>query len=520
MRRLCWSIVILSGIVGSLPAEEPIPARDTARGLEKQIRKVIDDAEPSMVSIVVSQSTSYPPLTPTERNIPGRLGRFVPEMRIDPLTKRPSAVDPRLDLSDPQNVPDYLFGSGIVLDLEGTILTNYHLIEGATKIYVRGSTGKGSYADIRAADSRSDLAVLKLIDPLPGLKAARFADVRVQDGGANQPANVARGMNVIALGHPAAAGVGDGIPSASWGILSNIRRRAAGPPREEHRNRALYHYSLLLQTDARVTLGCSGGALLNLDGEVIGLTTPMPAIAGSESASGFAIPFDQNYRRIIEVLKTGREVEYGFLGVTIDRPSTERLDNGLRLTHVTPGTPAALAGLTGWDVTSRQGDTILAIDDHPLREQDDLFLYIGAALAGSRVKLTVGRGASKRNVDVTLAKYHHPLPGIVSIKPPSTFGLRVEYSSVMLLQQDRRTTEQGLPVGVLVREVEPGSAADKRFKPLGEPATRWMITHVNGKSVATPTDFLREAAGKTSLKLRLIDPNPNTVDRDREIDLP
>src|SRR5690606_38290615 len=109
-------------------------------------------------------------------------------------------------------------------------------------------------------------------------------------------ANVVRGSWVVALGHPRAAGVGEGSASASWGILSSVRRKAPGPGREDQRTRALYHYSILLETDARIAAGSSGGVLLNLDGEAVGLTTPLAAVTGSETAGGFAVPFDANYR--------------------------------------------------------------------------------------------------------------------------------------------------------------------------------------------------------------------------------
>src|SRR5262249_12990240 len=153
---------------------------------------------------------------------------------------------------------------------------------------------------------RSDLAVLRLLDkklrPLPKLK--------IGDGG-----NARKGKFVVSLANPFAAGFRDGSPSASWGIISNIQRRAPGNPEEETQKIPLHLHPILLQTDARLNLGCSGGALLNLRGELIGLTTSRAAINGSEMAGGFAIPLDTNVQRIIARLQEGMEVEYGFLGV-------------------------------------------------------------------------------------------------------------------------------------------------------------------------------------------------------------
>src|SRR5258708_36480887 len=104
------------------------------------------------------------------------------------------------------------------------------------------------------------------------------------------------------MANPFAAGSRDGSPSASWGIISNLHRRASGVTSELERLKPLNHYGTLVQTDVRINLGCSGGALLNLDGELIGLTTSQAALAGSEAPGGYAAPFDSQMKKIIDVL--------------------------------------------------------------------------------------------------------------------------------------------------------------------------------------------------------------------------
>src|SRR5262249_42495116 len=130
---------------------------------------------------------------------------------------------------------------------------------------------------------------------------------------------VRKGQIVIALGNPYAI-ARDGSASATWGIVSNISRQAMaeGEPTdsEARRNETIHHLGTLIQLDARLDLGTSGGALLNLQGELIGMTTSLAAIVGYEKSAGFAIPFDDSMKRIIESLRQGKEVEYGFLGVT------------------------------------------------------------------------------------------------------------------------------------------------------------------------------------------------------------
>jgi len=512
--------VVLLAMSTALRAQQPV--KDDARALEDHVRKVVAQAEPAVVAVIVSHA-KYPRLPTDGPPRPGRLGKYLdpPDNQgVNRFGPKDTGYDPKLDLSDPQNVADNLFGSGLVLDSSGLILTPYHLIEGATKIYVRTSTGKGSYADFHAYDARSDLAVLKLIEPPAGMKEIRLGDVRVSDGPNGEKPTVARGMFVLSMGHAQAAGAADGSASVSFGVLSNVRRRAAGPSREEQRTRTLPHYGMVLHTDARVTLGCSGGALLNLEGELIGITTPMAAVTGAETSGGFALPIDANYRRILDVLKAGKEVEYGFLGVTFSREiGHTRLDNGLKIDKVTPGAPAYNAGLLGSTTPTRGGDSIVAIDGNPIKEQDDLFLYVGAALAGTQVKMTVSRPQSPLlDVKVTLAKFDHPLPWLATNKSPDFLGLRIDYSSVMLLKANLADT--GIPAGVAVREVDPGSVAAEKFKALPEPVTRWLITHVNGKAITNPTEYYGEIRGKDSIRLRLLDPSSSGADRNREITIP
>ncbi len=518
MRNRIVALVLASLPLGPCLAAEPGEEnpRELARGLQRQMRKIIDAAEPSVVAVVVSHQ-KYPPLPIEERKQPGRLGSYSTPPPGLPSPHATPQPDLKLDLADPANAADNQFGSGLVLDQKGLILTSYHLIEGATKIYVRSAGGKGSYADIHAADGRSDLAVLKLIDPVPGLKPVTFGTVKLPEGPSDEKATVFRGMWIVTVGHPPAAGFGNGSPSANWGMLSNVRRKAPGPNREEIRVRPLYQYGTLLQTDARVTLGCSGGAILNLDGEVIALTSSIAAVSGADSAGGFAIPFDTNYRRIVDVLREGREVEYGFLGVAVDRPVLQ----GLPIASVTPGTPASEAGLVGGR-NGGMGDVIVAIDGVPVKEQDDLFLQVGSALAGTKVRVTLLQSGKKRDIDVTLAKYYHTMPSVVTRRPPATHGLRVDYNSVRFLQmqmaRDNIVSEVGLPAGVLIRELEEKSPAMEKLRPLGDVVGKWLITHVDGKLVTTPDAFARETAGKESIRLRVID--PTAPEKSKEVVLP
>jgi serine protease Do len=529
MHRGLLSTIAFALLAAPASAAEPPQLRE----LEQHVRKVIEEAERSVVAVVVSHQ-KYPDPSPDRAS--GRLGRYQPKERNPRVPwSPPPPSTARLDLSDPQYVADHQFGSGLVLgSLPGTstalVLTSYHLTDGATKIYVRSSSGKGCYADIHAADARSDLAVLRLLDPLPGLAPVAFADVRVADGPGDAKATVYRGMGVIALGHPMATGFADGAASASWGLLSNVRRKAAGPAREDARyrtERGLHHYGSLLQTDARIALGCSGGGLFDLDGKLVGMTAPLAAVTGTDTAGGYAIPFDQNYRRIIAALRSGREVEYGFLGVGIGEPPSLRPlpaapPAGVWIGTVTPGSPAAAVGLVGQDRLSPQdADIILAVDGQPVRDADDLFLHVGSALAGNKVTLSVWRSGQRRDVGVTLVKHYNPMPWLASDRPRSVFGVRVDYASTLVgLTQAAGGIGGAIEDGVLIREIEPDSPAAGVDRLVGNGGQRWLVTQVNGRQVSTPAEFYREAAGKAFVRLRLHDPNPSAADRDPVIELP
>jgi S1-C subfamily serine protease len=465
------------------------PAVDEAQALEKAIEKAVHAAEPSIASIWVSRSEVYAKLLkdapPPES--PGELGGFDRQevkKKLEVLFKNPKRLAQevkKLDLADAENIPES-YASGVVISAKGLVLTNFHVVRDAAKIYVRLPGDKGSYANIHAADGRSDLAVLRLLNPdiLP------LKPIPIGEG-----EKVQKGHFVVTIANPFAAGFRDGSPGVSWGMVSNLRQRAPNrPSREELWKTTLHHYGTLLQIDAQRPLGCSGGALLNLRGEMIGLTNSLAGIPGGETG-GFAIPLDGPMRRIIDMLVRGEEVEYGFLGISF--PPMRR--PGVQFQQAIAGSPASAAGLQGAESRDLP-DTILEVNDFPVQEEDDLLLAISRALAGSKTRLNVRRGfGGQREVTVTLAKLYQPAENfIASKKPPFVHGLRVDWSSV-LAQTDRSLMR--IPPGVYVREVQPGSAADKAE------LQNAIITQVNGRSVATPAEFLKAANANGPIELTL-----------------
>jgi S1-C subfamily serine protease len=490
---------------GSLAAaDEDSPRLKEALALDEAFQAAIRKAEPAIACILVSRSDVYQRwFGEPASDDPCKLGDFSPALAVlrvppddqaqyeelrksfdkGPVRAQPDEVKRSFDLADASYVPES-FGSGIVINESGLVLTNYHVIRGATKVFVRLPGGKGSYADIHAAEPRCDLAVLRLIDkrlqPLTALKRGDGSKLR-------------KGQIVLSLANPFAAGMKDGSPSASWGIVSNLRRRS-GPPASNEQERAkvkLHHFETLIQTDVRMNVGCSGGALLNLKGELVGITTALAGVAGGETPGGFAIPLDDNNRGYIDRLEKGLPVDFGFLGVGFQTNARGEL-RGLT---VYPGSAAARAGM-------RDGDVLIAINGTPVKDSDDIFLAISTMLAGSEARVAVRSAGTTRNLTVTLDKLNVPGTVYASQRPAPVRGLRVDYTSVVF-QRDR--LQHGVPRGVFVSEVVPGSAADTaRLQDA-------IITRVNDEEIDGPADFYRRVSRiKGPLRLTIINRNEPT----------
>lgn len=223
--------------------------------------------------------------------------------------------------------------------------------------------------------------------------------------------------------------------------------------------------------------GASGGALLTMDGDWVGILTSMIGWPGVDSSEGFAVPLDQNHKRIIEVLCKGEEVEYGFLGVQMAVGG-----QGVKVAQVSERSPAFRAGIY-------PGDTIVAINGKVVENPDDLFLQIGSTLAGNVAQVEVAGiiGSQKRVVPVKLAKYLSALPVIASNQKSPVLGITVDYSSI-LSQRPLGVAlwGRGVPDSVLIKDVLPGSPADNAKLQSGK-----LISKVDQTSVSSPVEFYK-----------------------------
>ena len=303
----------------------------------------------------------------------------------------------------PENTnPDSLFpqgqGSGFVWDLEGHIVTNAHVVEGANQVQVTFSDGAVAIAEVVGEDLDSDLAVIK-IDP------AGFNLLPVKTGNLDE---MAVGMRVAAIGNPFGL---DGTLTS--GIISAIGRSIS--------SLSQFNIPEAIQTDAAINPGNSGGPLFNEKGEVIGVNAQIRSESGSNSGVGFAIPITI-VGRVVPALIGEGSYEHSYIGISgttftpacagdLDLPLNVR---GAYVNSVQSGTPAARAGLRGGNTPSNTtlisicpteagGDLITAINDSPVIRFDDLLIYLERYTSpGDTVVLTVLRDGETLDLDVTL----------------------------------------------------------------------------------------------------------------------
>ncbi|MDG2208171.1 MAG: trypsin-like peptidase domain-containing protein [Pirellulales bacterium] len=437
LQRSPRPILLFLAFAPVLSAAEEVTSDEEQAGLtvavalEQVLTRVIADAEVSVVPIAIFRTGG---VAESDRGIGGRGFRVA-----DPEST------PSLDA-----VPD-IYATGVVVSDQGLVLTNHHVIRGAEKgarIFIR-TPGRPLWDEMRikASDPYGDLAILEGISP--DYARRKWRPMPLGDGSA-----LKKGQIVISLGNPFAL-ARDGEVSAGWGIVSNLRRRlpaesntAGGPARP-----TMHHLGTLIQTDAKLNLGASGGPLLNLRGEMVGLTTALSAIEGHERAAGYAVAVDAAFRRALGLLMQGREVEYGFMGI---RPGElkerERAAGrrGVRVQSVVNGGPAV--------GHVRRMDVITHIDDQPVESLSQLLLTIGRSAAGEEVELQVTRNDRRLMIPVTLTKNRVWGETIATAGRPSWRGIRVDVPAAMRPFAD----VWQIPVGcVVVREVVKGSAAEK-----------------------------------------------------------
>ncbi|MFC2069262.1 trypsin-like peptidase domain-containing protein [Chloroflexota bacterium] len=287
-------------------------------------------------------------------------------------------------------------GSGFIIDQQGHVLTNNHVVENASSVKITLHDGSVVEAEVLGTDRENDLALLET-DPV---KLGDFATLPLGNSDEIKP-----GQMAIALGSPFGL---EG--SITVGVISGIGRSL---PSEAQRL-----ITDIIQTDAAINPGNSGGPLLNSRGEVIGINT---AIEPSATRIGFAVPIN-TAKSLLPALMEGGEVSSAWLGIQgmaiNDELSSELdlpIDRGVYIIEVIPGSPAEEAGLRGSGTDERGqptfgGDAVINVDGQVVDKVEDLISYFNGKKPGDEVSFSLYRGEDKININVTLGEWPQQFP--------------------------------------------------------------------------------------------------------------
>lgn len=370
-------------------------------------------------------------------------------------------------------------GSGFFISADGYVVTNNHVVEGATEADLVIDGGRTVKAKVVGTDPRTDLALLKV-------EGTNFPFVRF----AAQAPRV--GDWVLAVGNP--FGLGGTVTA---GIVSARGRDIGSGP-----------YDDFLQIDAAVNRGNSGGPTFNAAGEVIGVNTAIYSPSGGNVGIAFAIP-SETTQTVIAALRDTGTVSRGWIGVQI-QPVTEEIAESLRLARpegaliasVQSGSPAARAEL-------RPSDVITAVDGQPVKDARDLSRRIGTAHPGATVKLTVQRDGAERSVNLTLGQLPNERQASARGDQPGEqrgdqqAGPQVPRLGLTLQPAGRGGKFGGSGEGLVVTDVDPNGPAAARGVREGD-----VIIDVAGRAVASTRDVhealaAARAQGRRSALIRL-----------------
>ena len=447
--RLTCSAVFLSGLL-----LYPLPVRLMADSGDQlpSFRDVVRRVEPAVVNLSVVKNV--------------KLGAGVNDPFVQQFFGRffggPGDGQPQ-GLGQNQWTKENSLGSGWVVDAAtGTILTNNHVVEGADAITVKLSDKRELPATVVGRDPKTDLAVIRLKKPVPGLTALTFGDSDAMQVG----------DWVLAIGSP--FGLEETV---SHGIISAKGRVIGEGP-----------YDDFLQTDAPINPGNSGGPLVNLQGQVIGINTAITTKSGGSEGIGFAIPSNIAQGIYRQLVAHGKVVR-GWLGISIQNLDPTLAKHfglgagakGVLVADVMPDGPAKKAGL-------RSGDVIQAYNGQPVDDVRELQRQVAASAVGAEAPLTVWRGTSERTVKVKVANmsaYDAEASGGSGQAPAQApkLGLEVRPISPEEAQQAR------VGQAVVVMSVEEGSPAEQAGLQKGD-----LILELGNTRVTSPAELAHLAA--------------------------
>jgi serine protease Do len=420
--------------VAPAPAERVVPQSQAA--LQLSFAPVVKAVTPSVVNVYATTVTQ----------------QSVSPFANDPFFQRFFGGD----MFDTRPRQSQSLGSGVIVESSGVILTNHHVVDGATDIRVSTADGHEYPVDLVLSDAKTDLAVLRIRNP----GTATFPAIGFADSDAIEVGDV-----VLAIGNP--FGVGQTVTS---GIVSALARTGV-----ESSN-----YEFFIQTDAAINPGNSGGALVDINGRLVGINTAIFTRTGGSVGIGFAIP--SNMARVVaEAGIGGGTLVRPWFGARMQEVTTDIADSlglatprGALITEIAPGSTAERAGL-------RPGDVILAVDGFAVQQPSAFDFRLATRQVGTEVALNYFRDGQEATVGVTLEA---PPDGgaAITIDGNTRFaGATVETLNAAVAQ------ELGLPFearGVVVREVGARSPAAQLGLQPGD-----LILNLNGHDITDAQMF-------------------------------
>jgi len=357
----------------------------------------------------------------------------------------------------PREQRERSLGSGVIVSSDGQIITNNHVISGATEITVSLSDRREFTGKLVGADPKTDIAILKIdAKDLPAVALGDSTHMRVGDF-------------AVAVGNP--FGVGQTV---TMGIISATGRGGLG----------IEDYEDFIQTDAAINPGNSGGALVDVNGNLVGINTAILSGGGGNQGVGFAVPINMARYVMDQILKNGKVIR-GWLGVTV-QPVTPAMAKalgqpgvaaGALVSDVAPDSPAARSGVT-------RGDIIVELNGQPVMDSRALSLKVAELAPGTTVRLKVRREGQDKELSVKLGE----LPASAAANEPASgetetphLGISVETLTPQIAQQLK------LPAGakgVVIDDVVAGSAAEQAGLQRGD-----VIEEANRKPVTSVQDF-------------------------------
>jgi len=351
----------------------------------------------------------------------------------------------------PRDFRQNSLGTGFIIDKDGFILTNNHVVEQTDEIKVTLHDGKEYQAEIIGRDPKTDLALIR-IKPDNSLKPMVLGDSD----------KLEIGEWVLAIGNP--FGLGNTVTA---GIVSAKGRQIGAGPYEDY-----------IQTDASINPGNSGGPLLNPAGEAVGINTAIFSRSGGSVGIGFAIPINIA-KELLPQLKKGKVVR-GWLGVVIQKITPELMEKldlkdveGALVADVPKGGPAEKAGI-------KRGDVILSFDGKPIKDSHDLPFIVASTPVGKTVDVEVLRKGQRKTLQVKIAELKEEEEAQILTKAKPDLGLTVRDITPDIARSFRLTEASG----VVVVKVEMSSpAAEAGLRP-GD-----LILEVDQETVEDTTDF-------------------------------